>query len=105
MATRFGGVDGVGCARFAQRIDHFDPQNTATFQQRFFVNETYWDSASGPVFFMLGGEGPGVLLNEAAACARRVMCVLCACASSCVVCVCVCVYVFVCVRACLCMRV
>ena len=44
---------------FTQFLDHFDPQNSATWQQRYFVNESYWtDKANGPVFLMLGGEGP-----------------------------------------------
>ena len=44
---------------FPQRLDHFDPLNNMTWQQRYFVNESYWsDKAKGPVFLMLGGEGP-----------------------------------------------
>lgn len=43
---------------FSQRLDHFDPQNTMTWQQRYFVNDSFWtDRAKGPVFVMLGGEG------------------------------------------------
>ena len=43
-----------------QRLNHFDPLNNMTWQQRYFVNESYWtDKATkGPVFLMLGGEGP-----------------------------------------------
>ena len=42
---------------FPQQLDHFDPQNTITWQQRYFVNDSYWtDKAKGPVFLMLGGE-------------------------------------------------
>ena len=42
-----------------QPLDHFNPYNTVTWQQRYFVNESYWtDKANGPVFLMLGGEGP-----------------------------------------------
>jgi hypothetical protein len=45
---------------FDQKIDHFDPTNTKTFKQLFFVNDTFWTGAAkgGPVFIMLGGEGP-----------------------------------------------
>ena len=44
---------------FPQLLDHFDNQNTMTWQQRYFVNESYWsDKTNGPVFLMLGGEGP-----------------------------------------------
>ena len=42
---------------FPQQLDHFDPQNTITWQQRYFVNDSYWtDKAKGPVFLKLGGE-------------------------------------------------
>jgi hypothetical protein len=37
-------------------VDHFDPQNNGTWQQRYFANMQYY-SAGGPVFLMLGGEG------------------------------------------------
>lgn len=40
-----------------QRLNHFDPQDTRTWAQRYFVNDQYF-SGSGPVFLMLGGEGP-----------------------------------------------
>lgn len=48
---------------FMQYIDHFNPQSTATFKQRFWKNSTFFDlkraqNSSGPVFLMLGGEGP-----------------------------------------------
>eukprot|EP01031_Cornospumella_fuschlensis_P033113 gene33113-40055_t len=44
---------------FEQRLDHFDRQNSATFQQRFFVNETWWSKdVNAPVFLCVGGEGP-----------------------------------------------
>jgi serine protease 16 len=41
-------------------VDHFDGQNTATFKQRYFVNDTYWlqGDKKGPVFICVGGEGP-----------------------------------------------
>jgi len=42
-----------------QRLDHFDGANPATFQQRFFVNSSFWDG-SGPVFLCVGGEGPAL---------------------------------------------
>jgi hypothetical protein len=41
-----------------QRLDHFDPQNTKTWTQRYFVNDTFFDPATGPVFLCVGGEGP-----------------------------------------------
>jgi len=39
-----------------QRIDHFNPQDTRTFQQRYWINDTFWKAPDGPVFLMLGGE-------------------------------------------------
>jgi len=41
---------------FTQRLDHFNGQDQRTWQQRYFVNDTYW-KAGGPIFIMLGGEG------------------------------------------------
>ena len=42
----------------AQKLDHFSDSDTRTWEQRYFVNDTLWDQQSGPVFLMLGGEGP-----------------------------------------------
>lgn len=42
---------------FTQRLDHFDPQNSNTFSQRYQVNATFY-KPGGPVFVLLGGEGP-----------------------------------------------
>ncbi|KAL9654656.1 hypothetical protein ABK040_006718 [Willaertia magna] len=42
-----------------QQLDHYDPTNTETFQQRFWVNATAWNKQNnGPVFIIIGGEGP-----------------------------------------------
>lgn len=41
-----------------QKLDHFSDSDTRTWQQRYFVNDTLWDEQTGPVFLMLGGEGP-----------------------------------------------
>jgi len=52
---------------FTQYLDHYDPQNSKTWQQRYFVNESHWtNKEKGPVFLMLGGEGPAspYWLNE-----------------------------------------
>jgi len=45
---------------FTQVLDHFDRTNTDTFQQRYFVNATWWQGADSgaPVFMCVGGEGP-----------------------------------------------
>eukprot|EP00698_Gefionella_okellyi_P015596 TRINITY_DN4411_c0_g1_i1.p1 TRINITY_DN4411_c0_g1~~TRINITY_DN4411_c0_g1_i1.p1 ORF type:complete len:445 (-),score=107.57 TRINITY_DN4411_c0_g1_i1:90-1424(-) len=42
---------------FDQLIDHFDPINTKTFAQRYWLNDTFWTPGK-PVFFVFGGEAP-----------------------------------------------
>ncbi|XP_071951761.1 putative serine protease F56F10.1 [Antedon mediterranea] len=41
---------------FEQKLDHFDPTDTNTWKQRYFVNDTFFKEG-GPVFLMIGGEG------------------------------------------------
>jgi hypothetical protein len=43
-----------------QSLDHFNRQDSRTFQQRFFVNDAYWKGveSNAPVFLCVGGEGP-----------------------------------------------
>merc|ERR1711871_991030 len=40
-----------------QPIDHFDLLSNATYKQRYFVDDTFFDG-TGPVFLCVGGEGP-----------------------------------------------
>jgi pimeloyl-ACP methyl ester carboxylesterase len=47
---------GVETKTFTQPLDHFDPKNTVTWQQRYQVDEDYYKN-DGPFFFMIGGEG------------------------------------------------
>lgn len=42
-----------------QKLDHFDRTNPKTFEQRYFLNDTWFDG-SGPVFLCVGGEGPAL---------------------------------------------
>ncbi|EGG15097.1 hypothetical protein DFA_09921 [Cavenderia fasciculata] len=42
---------------FTQSVDHFDSANQKKFQQRYLVNDHFWDG-KGPVFMMINGEGP-----------------------------------------------
>lgn len=44
---------------FTSRQDNFDESNTRTWQQAYYVNDTFWDG-SGPVFLCVGGEGPAL---------------------------------------------
>ena len=41
-----------------QLLDHFEPSDRRTWTQRYFVNESFFDPATGPVFLCVGGEGP-----------------------------------------------
>ncbi|VDK43878.1 unnamed protein product, partial [Cylicostephanus goldi] len=40
-----------------QKLDHFDSNNSLTWQQRYFQNTQYY-KGSNVVFLMIGGEGP-----------------------------------------------
>jgi len=53
------GEDDPTLVWFTSPLDHFDRQITDTFQQRSFVNSTFFDG-SGPVFLCVGGEGPAL---------------------------------------------
>ncbi|KAM4696385.1 thymus-specific serine protease [Rhinophrynus dorsalis] len=39
-----------------QPLDHFNRRNNATYRQRYWVNEEYWQRPNGPVFLYIGGE-------------------------------------------------
>ncbi len=41
---------------FEQLLNHFKPTNIATWKQRFYTNNQYYQPG-GPVFLMIGGEG------------------------------------------------
>lgn len=43
---------------FSQILDHFDPSNTAEWQQRITVYNTPFNPTNGTVFIYIGGEGP-----------------------------------------------
>ncbi|ROJ25389.1 Thymus-specific serine protease [Anabarilius grahami] len=42
---------------FTQRLDHFSGADTRVWKQRYFVNDSFY-RPGGPVFLMIGGEGP-----------------------------------------------
>lgn len=42
---------------FDQKLDHIG-NAPGTWKQRYFVNDSFWSKDGGPVFLMLGGEGP-----------------------------------------------
>jgi hypothetical protein len=41
---------------FEQTIDHFNPQNTKTFKQRYYEDNSYWQQPNGPIFLFISGE-------------------------------------------------
>ena len=42
---------------YNQTLDHFSFTTTERFQQKYLVNDSYWDKAGGPIFFYTGNEG------------------------------------------------
>lgn len=44
---------------YKQNLDHFNPQDTRTFNQRYYVNDAYFNKSNpdAPVFLYLGAEG------------------------------------------------
>eukprot|EP01112_Ceratiomyxa_fruticulosa_P005570 TRINITY_DN1624_c0_g4_i2.p1 TRINITY_DN1624_c0_g4~~TRINITY_DN1624_c0_g4_i2.p1 ORF type:complete len:277 (-),score=50.77 TRINITY_DN1624_c0_g4_i2:719-1549(-) len=43
---------------FTQTLDHYNGADSRTFQQKYYVNDLYWDKDNGPVFLYINGEGP-----------------------------------------------
>ncbi|XP_023948748.2 putative serine protease K12H4.7 [Bicyclus anynana] len=44
---------------FEQKLDHSTPTDMRTWKQRYYVNESFYDfNNPGPIFLMVGGEGP-----------------------------------------------
>ena len=42
---------------FTQKLNHFNEQDTQIWQQKYYVNASVF-GINGPVFLMIGGEGP-----------------------------------------------
>ena len=42
---------------YTSDLDNFNSANNRTFAQRYYVNDEYWAPGSGPVFFLIAGEG------------------------------------------------
>ena len=49
-----------------QLIDHFNPEDTRTYKQRYFTIDTFWDPKDGPVILYICGEYecPGIPSNR-----------------------------------------
>ncbi len=52
--------DVVVTRMFTQKVDHFRPQDKATYQQRYFARSDYWKQLGQPplAYICVGGEGP-----------------------------------------------
>jgi hypothetical protein len=50
-------LDGIETSYFDSKVDHFDHLNQATYKQRYFHTDQYFDEAEGPVFVYICGEG------------------------------------------------
>ncbi|XP_020492543.1 thymus-specific serine protease [Labrus bergylta] len=50
-------ADVFGEQWFLQKLDHFNGADSREWKQRYFVNEAFY-KPGGPVFLMIGGEGP-----------------------------------------------
>ena len=50
-----GARDDERTRHYDQRVNHFDPADSSTFKQRYYVNTSAF-AASGPLFFIPGGE-------------------------------------------------
>ena len=50
--------DDVPAQWLQQILDHFNTSSVnVTWKQRYWINDSYWNKESGPVFLMIGGEG------------------------------------------------
>ncbi|XP_026333446.1 putative serine protease K12H4.7 isoform X2 [Hyposmocoma kahamanoa] len=44
---------------FSQKLDHSNPSDLRTWNQRYYMNDSFYDYEDpGPIFLMIGGEGP-----------------------------------------------
>ena len=38
-------------------MDHFSFANSDVYNQRYLINDTFWNKKGGPIFFYTGNEG------------------------------------------------
>ncbi|PRP85970.1 hypothetical protein PROFUN_06092 [Planoprotostelium fungivorum] len=43
---------------FNQTLDHFNPTDSRTFTQRYWVNDKHWSGGDAPIILYINGEGP-----------------------------------------------
>lgn len=61
LGSRPGGSLGPPPSFVTQRQDHFDGSNPNTWQQAYYVNDTFWKAGSiAPIWLCVGGEGPAL---------------------------------------------
>ena len=41
---------------FTNKIDHFNKTDTRTYEQRYWMNQMYWDPKNGPILVYICGE-------------------------------------------------
>ncbi|RYY34691.1 hypothetical protein EON62_03065, partial [archaeon] len=49
---------------FVDNFNGWASTSTATWQQRYLINDTYWDAPNGPIFFYTGNEGDITLFAQ-----------------------------------------
>ena len=49
-------VEAFTALNFTQKLDHYNIKDSRTFQQRYWVNDQYFDNKTGPVFLYICGE-------------------------------------------------
>ena len=57
-------MDQYTTEQFAQRIDHRNPSDKRTFNQRYWKNDSFFEPTDGPVFLYLCGEWTCTPPNE-----------------------------------------
>jgi hypothetical protein len=49
---------------FTQVLDHFNNSDFRTFQQKYYILDTYWDAPKGPIILYINGEGWYILVFQ-----------------------------------------
>lgn len=61
LSNSIGGLNYQKPLFVRQQQDHFDSSNSHTWQQAYYVNDTFWvHGSAAPVFLCVGGEGPAL---------------------------------------------
>jgi len=60
LGAAFAHSTTVGPHYFKSLQDHFQASNFNTWNQAYYVNDTFWKGGNAPVFLCVGGEGPQI---------------------------------------------